>query len=262
MICIKIVDTHIHSIFRSNDDFINLVKKQVTKAITVSFYPIVPLYSNTLIDLFSWIIEDEPRRTKSTGITIHPAIGVHPRSIPQDLTKENLKKIQLKIENAIEQNKIVALGEIGLESATPKEKAIFEFHLQIAKEFDFPVIVHTPRRNKKEITEQSIELLLKYKIEKGVLDHIDEQNLTLAKNISLNLGLTVQIGKLTPENFYNIVNENEHEIHRFVLNTDIGRDEADLYSAYKAINILKNKGISENTIDLIASGNAKKLFKI
>ncbi|MFX0138317.1 MAG: TatD family hydrolase, partial [Candidatus Hodarchaeota archaeon] len=139
---------------------------------------------------------------------------------------------------------------------------LFEFHLQIAKEFDFPVIVHTPRRNKKEITEKTIELLLKNKIEKGVLDHIDEQNLKSAKNISLNLGLTVQMGKLTPENFYKIVNENEHEMDSFVLNTDIGRDEADLYAAYKAINILKNKGINENLIDLIASGNAKKLFKI
>ncbi|MFX1453145.1 MAG: hypothetical protein ACFFCM_20090, partial [Promethearchaeota archaeon] len=66
----------------------------------------------------------------------------------------------------------------------------------------------------------------------------------------------------TPENFYKIVNENEHEIDRFVLNTDIGRDEADLYAAYKAINILKNKGFNKNKIDLIASKNAKKLFNL
>ncbi|MFX0137621.1 MAG: TatD family hydrolase, partial [Candidatus Hodarchaeota archaeon] len=117
MINIEIVDTHIHSIFRSNDDFINLVKKGVTKAISVTFYPIIPLYTNTLIDLFNWIIEDEPHRTKSTGITILPAIGVHPRSIPQDLNKENLQKIKLTLQKAIEEKKIVALGEIGLESA-------------------------------------------------------------------------------------------------------------------------------------------------
>ncbi len=156
----------------------------------------------------------------------------------------------------------MALGEIGLESATLIEKDIFEFHLKIAKEFDFPVIIHTPRRNKKDITKKSIDLILRNKIETGVLDHIDEQNLSLAKNTSLNLGLTVQMGKLTPENFYKIVNENEHEKDRFVLNTDIGRDEADLYAAYKAVNILKNNGINEHLIDLIASKNAKKLFKL
>lgn len=262
MIPIEIIDTHIHSIFRSNDDFISLVSKGITKAISVTFYPIVPLYSNTLIDLFDWIVEDEPRRTKSTGIIILPAIGIHPRSIPKDLSNENLQKFKLKLQNAIEEKKIVALGEIGLESANAKEKEVFDFQLQIAKEFDFPVIVHTPRRNKKEITEKSIELLLKNKIEKGVLDHIDEQNYSLAKKISLNLGLTVQIGKLTPENFYKIVNENEHEIDRFVLNTDIGRDEADLYAAYKVIKILKNKEFNKSKIDLIASKNAKKLFNL
>lgn len=258
----QLFDTHIHSIFRSNDDFINLVNKGVKTTVSVAFYPIVPLYSSTLIDLFNWIIENEPQRTKSTGITILPAIGIHPRSIPQDLSKENLQNLRVKIENTIQEKKIVALGEIGLESATSKEIEIFELQLQIAKEYDFPVIIHTPRRDKKNITEKIIELLLKNKIEKGVLDHINKENIVSTKKINLNLGLTVQIGKLTPNNFYNIISEYENEIYRFVLNTDLGRDEADLYAAINAIDLLKDKGISKKTINLIGFANAKKIFKL
>jgi len=258
----SIIDTHIHSIFRSNDDFVNLVNTGVKTAVSVAFYPVVPLYTETLIDLFNWIIEDEPNRTKSTGITILPTVGIHPRSIPQDISKENLKRIRKKIEKAIEQNKIVALGEIGLESISSIEVDIFEFHLKIAKEYDIPVIVHTPRKNKRMVTEKAIKVLLNNKIEKGVLDHINKENIILASKINLNLGLTVQLGKLSPMNFYQILNEYDSEIDRFVLNTDVGRDEADLYAASKAIEMLKNKGISEKIIKLIASENAKKLFNL
>ncbi|MHA1378474.1 MAG: TatD family hydrolase [Candidatus Helarchaeota archaeon] len=258
----SIIDTHIHSIFRSNDDFINLVNKGVKTAITVAFYPIVPLYTNTLIDLFNWIIQDEPRRTESTGISILPAVGIHPRSIPQDISKENLKKIRTKIVKAIEGKKIVALGEIGLESISSVEVDIFEFHLQIAKEYDIPVIIHTPRKNKRLVTEKIIKILSKNRIEKGVLDHINMEIINIGKKIDLNLGLTVQIGKLTPLNFYQIINEYEGEINRFVLNTDVGRDEANLYAAPEAVSMLEKKGINKNAIDLIAFQNAKKLFNL
>lgn len=237
-------------------------KKGVKTAISVAFYPIKPLYSNTLIDLFNWIINDEPNRTRSTGLTIFPAIGIHPRSIPQVLSKENLQKLKTIIQNAIQEKKIIALGEIGLDSATSNEIEVFEFQLQIAKDFDFPVIVHTPKKDKKIITEKIIESLIKKGIEIGVLDHINNEIIDLTKNINLNLGLTVQIGKLTPEKFYEIINKHPDKKERLMLNSDLGRDEADLYSTIKAIEIIKNKGISEKIIELIASRNAKKLFKL
>lgn len=258
----SIIDTHIHSIFRSNDDFINLVNKGVKTAITVAYYPITPLYTNTLIDLFNWIIHDEPKRTSSTGISILPAVGIHPRSIPKDMSKENLKIINAEIIKAIEEKKIIALGEIGLESISSTEVNIFEFHLQIAKEYDIPVIVHTPRKNKKMITEKIIKVLSKNRIEKAVLDHINKENITVANRSEYNLGLTVQIGKLTPLNFYQIINEYSNEINRFILNTDIGRDEADLYAGINALKKLKDKNIEQKTIELISSGNAKKLFSL
>ena len=257
----SIIDTHVHSIFRSNDDFINLVKKGVKTAISVCFYPIEPLFTKTLLDLFSWIITDEPRRTSSTGIKILPAIGIHPRSIPQDISKENLQFIKKRIIKAIEANQIVALGEIGLETISSREVNIFEFHLKIAKEYDIPVIIHTPRSNKRMITEKVVKILKTNQIEKGVLDHINKENINIASRTDLNLGLTVQLGKLNAINFYQIVYENEKLINRFLLNTDIGRDEADLYAAPKALETLKNKGL-ERHINSIANENAKKLFKL
>ena len=80
----ELFDTHIHSEGRSVEDLKFMAENGIKKALTCAFYPIVPRYGETLIDLFRKLVEFEAYRGKKAGMEIYAAIGIHPRCIPQN----------------------------------------------------------------------------------------------------------------------------------------------------------------------------------
>jgi hypothetical protein len=120
----KIFDTHIHSEGRSIEDLAEMVGMGIEMAISCAFYPIQPLYPETLIDLFRKLTIFEIERGKKAGMRIHAAVGIHPRCIPP-----KYKRI-LDMEKS---DDWVAFGEIGLESGEKKEVKVLKEQLEVAK---------------------------------------------------------------------------------------------------------------------------------
>ena len=94
---------------------------------------------------------------------MYGAIGIHPESA-NEYTKEDLDFI----EEHIKDNKIVAIGEIGLDyywvkDNKDKQMELFEYQLKLAERYDVPVIVHS-----REATQDTIDILKKYKV-KGII---------------------------------------------------------------------------------------------
>jgi len=84
----------------------------------------------------------------SKGVRIHPALGVHPESIEKNFPgPEVFEFIRSHIHQA------VAIGETGLDfwykavkdnqAEKDKQKSSFSRHLELAKEFDLPIIIHS-----------------------------------------------------------------------------------------------------------------------
>ncbi|MBI3601615.1 MAG: TatD family hydrolase [Candidatus Omnitrophica bacterium] len=83
----------------------------------------------------------------TTPISIHPALGVHPGMVQDGLPQEAFDFLRAHIQEA------VAVGETGLDywykwvrdnqQERAKQKDSFARHLEIAKEFDLPVIIHS-----------------------------------------------------------------------------------------------------------------------
>lgn len=89
-----------------------------------------------------------------------PTVGIHPNDTA-DATEEDLKEIEAMLQNP----KVVALGEIGLDyfrEGYNKEKQhdFFVRQLELAREYDFPVIVHT---RSEQAVKEAIEVLMNYK---------------------------------------------------------------------------------------------------
>jgi len=80
---------------------------------------------------------------------VYGALGVHPSETMDLLEKDMARIANLALEDRQNnQNKIVAIGEIGLdyhEEDVPKEKQIewFERQLDLAKQLDLPVVIHS-----------------------------------------------------------------------------------------------------------------------
>jgi len=91
-----------------------------------------------------------------------PAIGIHPWNVEN--VNENTFKI---IEDTIKENKIKIFGEIGLDKkfkpeTFEKQKEIFEKFLNLAKEYDLNLNLHTPNASN-----EVFDLLIKYDIKKA-----------------------------------------------------------------------------------------------
>lgn len=94
---------------------------------------------------------------------MYGAIGIHPESV-LDYTEDDLKLI----EDNLNKDKVVAIGEIGLDyhyTKENKEKQIllFESQLKLAEKYHKPVIIHS-----RDATADTIEILKKYNV-KGVI---------------------------------------------------------------------------------------------
>ena len=100
---------------------------------------------------------------------MYAAVGVHPEDLVSDGINyiEQIEKIRSLAENR-EENKIVAIGEIGLDyywrqDNKPEQQDCFERQLALAEELSLPVIVHD-----REAHGDCFETVLRYPNVKGV----------------------------------------------------------------------------------------------
>ncbi len=90
---------------------------------------------------------------------IYGALGIHPEEVDQ-YTNEDIQFIEQNLNH----EKVIALGEIGLDYHYTKENKkeqieLFEKQLSLAEKYHLPVVVHS-----REATSDTIEILKKYHV--------------------------------------------------------------------------------------------------
>lgn len=251
------IDTHIHADTRSSEDFEVMFNNGIKTAITCSYYP-YKLNNNPeiLINHFDRILYFERKRVNEYNINLEVALGIHPVN-----TIYNDNKIYDYLIKLIENKKIIAIGEIGLESNTPKERECFKKQLQIADETNTKVIVHTPRNNKKEILGEIKEILFENINPKlVVVDHINQDTIDDVIDNKFTIGLTVQPHKLSPNDAIAILDK--YGFEKFLLNSDISNKPSNILSVPNTIKELKNRHYNQKNINKVAFENAKTFFNI
>lgn len=196
---------------------------------------------------------------------IYAAVGVHAHEA-EEATEGDLAEI----ERLYEREKVVAVGEIGLDyhyDFSPRERQleIFERQLILANRLDLPVIVHD-----REAHEDTMNLLKKYK-PKGVV-HCFSGSAEMAKEI-VKLGMYIGIGgAVTFKNAKKPVEVVEYlPLDRLLLETDApymtpvpfrGQRCDSAHIAYTAEKIAEIKAIDTQELIDICNKNAKNLFGI
>jgi hypothetical protein len=233
--------------------------------ITASYTPFPPKFASAYDFLFDWQITREWQRMNELNINCYSAIGIHPRSIPQfEGEVFGVMKIiedRINLQRKSNQNIVVALGEIGLETGNEIETNIFQLQLELASELKLPVIVHTPKINKKEITMKEIEILESFTEIKCVLEHITQENFLIAEDSNYILGFTMQNNKLNSKVAAELLKE--FDIHkRVVLNSDVSDMNNEMGGIINLITHLYDRGFEPQFIDRLRYLNAKEFFKI
>ncbi len=251
------IDTHIHADTRSSEDFKIMYNAGIKTAITCSYYP-YKLNNNPeiLINHFERILNFETKRVENYNIDLKVALGIHPTN-----SIKNDEEIYEYLKEVIKNNKIVAIGEIGLDENKKIEELTFKKQLELAEETKTKVIIHTPRKNKKE-TLYKIKKIVDDTINPKlvVIDHINQATIEDVIESEFKIGLTVQPQKLKPQDAVEILDK--YGFKQFLLNSDISNKPSNILSVPNTIKELENSNYSKKEIDKISYKNASKFFNI
>jgi len=137
-----------------------------------------------------------------------------------------------------------ALGEIGLNQGGAAEERVVAAQLGIAARLSLPVILHTPRENKRPALERLLALLAQGPLspERVLLDHLDEQVLDLALASRAWLGLTVHPAKLSASRAAALIQA--HPQGRFILSTDLGANPSFLFGIPAVLSAMQDLGVA------------------
>lgn len=202
-----------------------------------------------------------------TNPSVYAALGVHPHE-----AKHYNQEAQGFIEQHLGDEKVVALGEIGLDyyynlSEKEQQISVFERQLELAAKADIPIIVHT--READADTQRILEQYAPKLKRKGVI-HSFTSSLELAR-CALDLGFYIGINGIVTFNKA----ENVHEIaklvplNRLVLETDSpyltpapyrGKDNEPMYLPFIAEKIAQLKQIEVEEVLKQAYTNSLNLF--
>ena len=193
------------------------------------------------------------------------AIGIH----PSEFQTYN-QKIEAIIYRLIENSKIVAIGEIGLDyhygnDSKEEQKNILRKQLKIAEETKLPVVIHD-----RESHEDVFEILQEYKLS-NVIFHCFSGNSEFAKRC-IDKGYYIGLGGVVT--FKNAKDLKESTkiipLDRILLETDApylapvpyrGKINTPAYLKYIAKEIANIKEISIEEVKEQTTINAKRIFK-
>ncbi len=197
---------------------------------------------------------------------IYAAVGIHPHDA-DTVTEENMRALS----ELLKRDKVVAVGEIGLDYYYDNsERAVqcegFIRQLELAREADFPITVHT-----RDAMEDTINILRAHGGGKGII-HCYSGSRESAK-ILLNMGYYISFaGPITFKNANAILDAVKYVPNdRLLIETDSpylaptpyrGRRNCPIYVAEVAKKAAELKGMDTAELAALTLNNAKKVYGI
>lgn len=210
-----------------------------------------------------WTVEAVKRYSMMYG-----AVGVHP-SETEGMTQKDIDILK----ELSQQEKIVAIGEIGLdyywdEPDRQIQKKWFEAQMNLAEEVDLPIIIHS-----REAAKDTRDIMAAAHAEDiGGVVHCYSYSKEMAREF-LNMGFYLGVGGvITFKNARNLKETVAYApMDRIVLETDCpylapepnrGKRNSSLNLVYVAKAIGEIKGISADEVIKVTEKNARKLYRM
>ena len=199
---------------------------------------------------------------------IYAAVGVHPDSTA-DMTEEDIETLR----SLAQEKKVVAIGEIGLDyywDNSPREvqKKWFERQLELAREVDLPVIIHS-----REAAKDTMDIMREAaKAGNTGVIHCYSYAAPMAKEY-ISMGFFIGIGGVLTFKNARVIKEVASEIplSSIVLETDSpylapvpyrGKRNNSMYLKEVVKQLAQIKQVSEETVITTTLANAKRLYRL
>ncbi len=169
------IDPHIHMSSRTTDDYQMMRESGIVAVIEPAFWLGQPRTNiGSFQDYFSSLVGWERFRASQFGIKHYCTIGLNSKEANNEaLAAQVMELLPLY---ACKEG-VVAIGEIGYDDMTPAEDKYFRLQLELAKELNMLVMIHTPHRDKKAGTSRSMDVCIEHGLDPSrvIVDHNNEE---------------------------------------------------------------------------------------
>ncbi|HLP39884.1 MAG TPA: TatD family hydrolase, partial [Fibrobacteria bacterium] len=137
----RLIDPHIHMVSRTTDDYAAMAAAGIVAVIEPAFWVGQPrTEAGTFKDYFASLVGWERFRASQFGIAHYCTMGLNSKEANNEALAEQVLDL---IPRFAGKEGVVAIGEIGYDEITPAEDKYFRAQLELAKELDMVVLIHT-----------------------------------------------------------------------------------------------------------------------
>jgi len=255
----KFFDPHVHMTSRTTDDYQAMADAGIVALIEPAFWLGQPRTGlDTFRDYYSSLIGWERFRSSQFGIKHYCTIGLNSREANNEALAEQVMEI---LPLFIYKEGVVGIGEIGFDDQTAAEEKYYRLQLELAKEAGLPVQIHTPHRDKKRGTQRSMDIALEHGLDpyQVVIDHNNEETVKEVLDRGFWAAFTIYpFTKMGNERMVDIAQQYGPE--RIMINSAADWGISDPLAVPKTAALMKQRGLSDDTIQLITYRNAITAF--
>ena len=255
----KMFDPHIHMTSRTTDDYQAMADAGIIAIVEPAFWLGQPrTHAGSFEDYFNSLLGWERFRASQFGIRHFCTIALNPKEANDPRLSEEVLDMMPRY---LQKEGVVAVGEIGYDDQTDKEEKLFAQQMEMAMEFDLPVLIHTPHRDKKNGTIRTLSLIKEVGIaeEKVLVDHNNEETLPLVLDTGCWAGHSIYPNsKMDEGRMATLVQQYGSE--RIIINSAADWGVSDPLKVPKTVAKMIEVGISEAEIEKIVWDNPVAFF--
>ncbi len=251
----RFFDPHIHISSRTTDDLEAMAAAGIRAVIEPAFWLGQPRTSvGSFFDYFSSLVGWERFRCSQFGIVHYCAIGLNSKEANN--VKLAREVLELLPQFALKEG-VVAIGEIGYDEITAAEDFAYRAQLDLAREHDMVVMVHTPHRDKKDGTLRSIDIAREHGIDmtKLVIDHNNEETVRAVLDSGAWAAFTIYPNtKMGSDRMVEVVRQ--YGAERIIVDSSADWGVSDPLSVPKTARLMLARGIPPADVEAVTWSNA------
>jgi len=251
----RFFDPHIHMTSRTTDDLEAMAKAGVRAVIEPAFWVGQPRTQvGAFVDYFSSLVGWERFRASQFGIAHYCAIGLNSKEANNERLAAEV--LELLPRFAFKEG-VVAIGEIGYDEITAAEERAYRIQLELARQNDMVVMVHSPHRDKKTGIRRSIDVAREVGVPmtKLVIDHNNEETVQDVLDAGAWAAFTIYPHtKMGSERMVEILKRYGPE--RIIVDSSADWGVSDPLSVPKTAKMMLERGVDARAVELTTWQNA------
>ena len=249
------IDPHIHMTARTTDDYQAMADAGIVAVIEPAFWLGQPRTSaDSYKDYLSSLVGWERFRASQFGIKHYCTIGLNSKEANNEMLAEAVMEM-LPLYACKEG--VVAIGEIGYDDMTTAEDKYFRLQLELAKELNLPVMIHTPHRDKKSGTSRSMDVCIEHGLEpdRVIVDHNNEETVREVLDRGFWAAFTIYPHtKMGNERMVEVVRH--YGCDRIIVDSSADWGVSDPLAVPKTALLMQQRGIPQAQIEAVCYQNA------